>query len=260
MTGMWKKFREVFVILGMSGLFAALIFFGIIKTMERNHGKMNAIQQAVIDRKILEEQEKDIPRMREDAESIASVRDRTEVLLSKDRIISLVERVESIGASLGVSVVSEASPEGSFLVLPKKSSKKSSPAKNEGVEESGEKSSESKEKEKEAELLMSLLPAERSVFVVFKVSGPYDRVLAFSEKLDTLPTLLDVLSIDIAPVSEEDEDSSLGGGVSPQVLSGSGSTNIFASGSEGAAPNAEASPVVSNSVRASFSTVLYLIP
>ena len=72
--------------------------------------------------------------------------------------------------------------------------------------------------------------------------------------------LLDVLSIDIAPVSEEDADSSMGGGVSPQVLSGSGSTNIFASGSESSAPNTGASPVISDSVLASFSTVLYLIP
>lgn len=199
-----KRFREPFVVIGMAALFFALSYYGIVRILDQNREKMISIQQSIVDRKILEEQRNGLSSMREEIVNIESATEQLAVFLPKDRIVSLVETLEAIGRDLGVSVVSEASSSGLIAPPNKKKPIKTAVV---GEGEAGEKvdSSEvekkvSREKESVDERIDPLLPVERSVFITFKVTGEYDRVLAFLWKLDTLPIMLDVLSVSIEPV------------------------------------------------------------
>lgn len=252
MKSFWLQSREVVVILGMIGLFSALVYFGIFRVLERNREGMISIQQAIVDRKMLEEQRSVIATMRDEVDRIRLESDKLDVFLPKDRIISLVEALESIGNDLGVSIVSEASSPQALAVssVKKKPTKKASVSE-EGEVTNGKAKEEKKEEEKEAEALLPLLPEDRSVFITFKVTGEYDRVLAFLRKLDTMPFLLDVLSIQMEQAVFEDDQSSVSPSISGDVRSPFRSSSPLEVSGE--------KPVEAKklNVEASFHTVIY---
>ncbi len=251
----WKQSREIIVALGMIGFFAALIYFGVVRIMENNQGKMESIQQAIVDRKMLEEQSAGISSMRETWEHIQAADGKLEVFLPKDRIVSLVESLESIGQELGVSVLSEASPAPLLAAPPAKKTLVKSVVPTSDEPASSEKTGEAPTKD----MLVSLLPEERSIFITFKVTGTYNHVLAFLQKLDTMPVLLDVLSVEISPEEKADDGRSV-----PVSVSGV-SSNPFAVNSSSVVSmvppqDALVSPDGPPEVQASFSTVIYTAP
>ncbi len=257
MSGFWKQFREFATILGIAGIFFATIYLGVIRIQEKNQETMESIQQAIVDRKIFDERLGEIPRMRVSWEHIQSADGKLSVFLSKDHIVSLVESLEAIGKDLGVTVVSEASKP--ILSVPSGESDNA-----EGVasmrNESDGTSSSSGDSEKVAqkETLVSLLPENRSVFITFKVTGSYERVISFLNKLDTMPTLLDVLSVEISPAPEKSGPASIAVSdvasnpfMTSPTLSASTSTSSIAT---------EAASGTPRDVLASFATVIYTTP
>lgn len=244
MAGIWQKFRGLITVLGMAVAFSALVFFGILRTAEGNYGKMVSIQQSIVDREILEEQSQEIPSMRDTVDRIRSADGRLDVFLPKDRIVSFAESVELAGKDLGVDVKSEASPEKSLSVpVAKKKIIKTGSSEDDSASDSPEKPSET---------IASLLPEERSTFITFQAKGPYDRVLALLRKIDTMPTMLDVLSVSISPASKDDQSTS---------ASISVPANPFLAKSPLAAADESASDSpASPEVLASFSTVIYTAP
>lgn len=206
MSHFWKQFREFLVPIGMVGLFAALIYFGIIRIMQENKEKMISIQKAMVDRKMLEEQANGISSMREESDRIRSADEKLSVFLPKDRIVSLVENLEMIGKGFDVSIVSEASSAPTIA----KPAKKKPSKENADLSENKEGASPADAEGEKRETLVPLLPEGRLVSIVFKVTGKYENTLAFLQKLDTMPTLLDVLSLEIisAPIEENQMASS----------------------------------------------------
>ncbi len=255
MSSFWKQSREIIVVIGMAGLLAVLVYFGIIRIMKNNRDKMELIQQAIVDRKMLEEQSQGIASMRDTWERIQSAGGKLDVFLPKDQIVSLVESLEAIGKELHVTVVSEASPTPLLTVSPTK--KKG--VKGSSSEESDTTGADAPEEKAAQDALVSLLPEDRSIFVTFKVTGTYDHVLAFLQKLDTMPTLLDVLSLEISPAPTEDESKSISI-ASPRVVSNPFSVNTVPAVSTEPSGNADSVPQGPPEVLASFSTVIYTNP
>ncbi|MGB2791565.1 MAG: hypothetical protein WBC29_03355 [Candidatus Moraniibacteriota bacterium] len=250
----WKQSREIIVTLGMTGFFAALIYFGVVRILENNQGKMESIQQAMVDRKMLEEQSAGISNMRETWERIQAADGKLEVFLPKDHIVSLVESLESIGQELGVSVLSEASPTSLLAAPPAKKMLVKSVVPTSDEPASSEKTGEAPTKD----ILVSLLPEERSIFITFKVTGTYNHVLAFLQKLDTMPVLLDVLSVEISPAETVDDGQSV-----PVSVSGVSSSPfaVKSSSVSVASPqDVQVPPERPPEVQASFSTVIYTTP
>jgi hypothetical protein len=248
MRSFWKRFREFLVPLGMAGLFAALVYFGIVRVADQNREKMIALQQSAIDRKMLEEQSNGVSRMRDEVEHIRAADGKLNVFLPKDSIVSLVEALESIGKDMRVAVVSEAS-NAPLLAAPsakKKAAKSIVPEEGESADEK------TAEEKKQREVLVSLLPEDCSVFITFKVTGEYGNVLAFLQKLDTMPTMLDVLSLEISPAPIEEEEAR------PSISVSGVSPSPFSPASVG--PETVASPEKPKQVLASFNTVIYTTP
>lgn len=245
MGSFWKQFREYIVLLALAMLFVALVYFGILRIFDKNRDTMVSIQQATVDRKMIEEQTQEISIMREEADRIRSLSKSLDVFVTKEDIISVVEMLEAVGKDLDVSVVSEASAAPLLAKPVKKVAKKS-------IADDSEDDTSAKEAEKPDESLVSLLPEERSVFVTFKVTGAYGNVVAFLQKLDTMPKLLDVLSLEIKPEETDEADTA------PVSVAG-----ISASPFDSSAAPTEGESTVStpaNRVQASFDTVLYIAP
>ena len=259
MSGFWKHTREFIVPLGMAVLFVALVYFGVVRILDGNREKMVAIQQAVVDRKMLEEQSSGVSGMRAQVDHIRAAGDKLAVFLPKEGIIPLVEALESVGKDLHVSVVSEASPVSLLAAPPVKksptvASSVTPDASDDNTDSTAGGGATGKKKQKET--MVSLLPAERSVFITFKVTGAYADALAFLQRLDTMPTLLDVLSFDIelAPT----EDVKLSPPLSASGVSASPFRSVDSSPSD-TTPLATP-PKKQQQVLASFNTVIYVDP
>lgn len=198
MKNFWKQYRSFLAPIILGSVFSVVIFFGIIPIMRMNQEKMNLIERANIDRKMIEEQSSNIPKMQEDIEGIRDSSEQMKVFLSKDDIVGFVEKLESLGEELGVSVLSEATPRVVKKVAPKVITK-------EDGDVPKEESVTSVKKEEKKESLDTLLPENRSVFITFRVEGRYEAVMAFLGKLDTMPYMLDVLSVDFSPAVSKEE-------------------------------------------------------
>jgi len=258
MSGFWKQFREFATILGIAGIFFATIYLGVIRIQEKNQETMESIQQAIVDRKIFDERLGEIPRMRVSWEHIQSADGNLSVFLSKDHIVSLVESLEAIGKDLGVTVVSEASLRPMLSVPSGESDIVEGVASMRNESDGTSSSSGDSEKVAQKETLVSLLPENRSVFITFKVTGSYERVISFLNKLDTMPTLLDVLSVEISPAPEKSGPASIAVSdvasnpfMTSPTLSASTSTSSIAT---------EAASGTPRDVLASFATVIYTTP
>lgn len=229
MTDFWKKYREYIVIVVFMAVFFGVVQFGIVTLFRRNLNTMNALQENLVDRKIFEEDSRQIPNMKVQAETIAAEMNQLDVLLSKDDVVRLAESLEALGSTLGVSVSMEAAPDSviaAFLAVEKKLTAKSEETSSEGE---GGVSSKGGDKSENMPHLLPALPSARTVFVTIKTTGKYPDTVRFLEKIDSMPTLLDILSVNIAP--HEDSESSDTLPNRPVIFSGapaSNTTNVSA--------------------------------
>lgn len=237
MQSSWKRYRLFLVPIILGSVFFCVIFFGIVRVMRMNQERMDLIERSIIDRKMIEEQSNNIPKMQEDIENIRSSNKQMNVFLSKDDIVGFVEKLESLGEELGVSVLSEATPRAAKKAPPKVVTKEEGgDPKKEGVTPVEAK------KEEKVEFLDTLLSENRSVFITFRVEGRYEAVMFFLNKLDTMPYMLDVLSIDFSPAISKDEKGRIQPGISMTK------------------EDIVDAPDRSKNVIASFNTVIYISP
>ena len=223
MAEFWKKYREYVVIVVFMAVFFGIVQFGIVTLFRRNLDMMNALQESIVDHKILEEESRQIPSMKVQAETITAESAQLDVLLSEDDVVRLAESLETLGGTLGVSVSMEAAPDSvaaAFLAIEKKSTAKNEETSSEGE---GNTSSKSGTKSENVPHLLPALPFARTVFVTINATGKYPDIVRFLGKLDSTPTLLDILSISIAP--HEDEESSDTLPNRPVVFSGAPTSN-----------------------------------
>ncbi len=236
------RFREIFAGLFFAVAVLLISYFGIYRLFERNRNTLNSIQEAILDRKIREEQVLRIPEMKQDLEFIDTNNSLSRALISKDEVVPLVEQVESLGGRSGVTVISEAAS-----IRPNSAEAVSEEGADSGQRNSGAASH-------ETAFLGPLLPEERSIRINFKVTGRYGNIISFLEKLDSFPVLLDVLSIDMIP--QPDENSVQSAKTSrPTLVFGDSKEELSLkpgqSDTEGIAGEKE-------QIRALFSAVLYL--
>lgn len=204
MKDFWKKYREYVVIIAFLAVFFGVIRFGIIILLRRNMDMMNLLQEHLVDRKILEEESRQIPNMKAQAEIISAESGKLDVLLSQDDVVRLAESLETLGSTLNVSVSMEAAPDSAIALFTADEKKKSAVKKDGATDENEGASSETGAKKDSVPHLLPALPSDRTVFVIVKAIGSYPDIVRFAEKLDSAPTLLDILSVSIFPHEKEE--------------------------------------------------------
>lgn len=257
MKELWKKYREYIVIVSFMGVFFGIVQFGIVTLFRRNLATMNALQENVVDRKIFDEESRQIPNMKSQADTIAAESDQLGVLLSKDDVVRLAESLEMLGNTLDISVSMEAAPDSATAAFSAAEKKKQSTKKDE-TSDRAETDQTGEDAKKGSEIhLLPALPFARTVFVTVKATGKYPNIVRFLEKLDSAPTLLDVLSVNISPHEDETLSDALSN--RPVIFSGAPVANtadttsapIDSGGTVSNVPNRE-------NVDGSFLTAIYL--
>lgn len=222
MAEFWKKYREYVVIVVFMAVFFGIVQFGIVTLFRRNLDMMNALQESIVDRKILEEESRQIPNMEVQAETITAESAQLDVLLSEDDVVRLAESLETLGGTLGVSVSMEAAPDSVTSVF-LATEKKAVAQNDESSDNSVATTSQGNTNMENVPHLLPALPFARTVFVTIKATGKYPDMVRFLGKLDSTPTLLDILSVSITPYEDTESSDALPN--RPVIFSGTPASN-----------------------------------
>jgi uncharacterized protein YxeA len=188
MTLFWKQYRNTIAILALLLVFFLLAWYVIRPLHAQIEQEKNAIQEALATKEIKEDLRSKIPEFREQSQKVLASREVLNIVIHKDDIVALIREVEALANETGTEVIIEAQ-KGEQLIHSKEDAKKknaSASAKNEKNKEDSQKLT-----------LESSLPSDHYLEIGIKLTGGYDRIVWFIEKLETMRYATDILSLDI---------------------------------------------------------------
>lgn len=232
----------LFVVIGLVG------WFGIRLLLSTIQEKMDDIQKLSVTREHREKQLERLPDLEAQHALIDEHADRLGIILTKDRIVEFIQRIERLAEEEDIAVEIE-SRDNAFLeskVTPaEKKDVPTKPAatpadKAEAAAEPAKKAPVSKETG-----IVTELPLKKYLKLTITVTGEYGSVVRFLHRLETLPYALDVIGLNM---KERTENVDL-------IETGSAAFNPFAG-----EVAAEVSPKTSkvNVLEAVFETVVYM--
>lgn len=229
------------VVIGLVG------WFGIRLLLSTIQGKMDDIQKLSVTREHREKQLERLPDLEAQHTLIDEHADRLSIILTKDRIVEFIQRIERLAEEEDITVEIE-SRDNAFLeskVTP--AEKKDVPAKPAAT--AADKAEEAADSVKKAASsketgIITELPLKKYLKLTITVTGEYGNVVRFLHRLETLPYALDVIGLNMKQRSEEGD----------LVVQGSGALNPF---SDVTSAPAQAAVKV-DVLEAVFETVVYM--
>lgn len=168
MKNIWKKYREIVVILAYVLLLGILFYFAIRPLFASISQNIEKIQQGTV------EQERRIGKMKEaaslekQAEIIQKEAENMQVLSGRDQIVTLLELIEKIGEETGNEIKIEVSDETAVKA------------------------------EKGGKDLISQLPTDKYIKMKITISGKYNNFANFVRKIESMQYWSDIVSLRIS--------------------------------------------------------------
>lgn len=206
MKAFFSTYRFWITLLGFAALLGLLFWFGARLLWKSNFQLMNRLQELAVEEEILKAQTGRLSELREQAKIIRASRDRLSVVVPKDRIVDLIERLEQLAGQTGVAVTIEST---SGVSQQLQMARKAKPAKTaepkEPADEADGDAPTPTDPKKEAvpETIVEHLPSDQYVEVTLHVTGEYAPLIAFLKKLEVLPYYVDVVDMRIAPLDPQ---------------------------------------------------------
>lgn len=189
-------FSKYFFPISLAALFLAMIlvlWFGILPLQKQVAIQRDEIQKFHTARENRNRQLAVLSDLRKQYEGIIRDERVLNILLTDNQIVDFIKIVEEEARTAQVEVAISALDQSAAIVERK-------PKKEEKDGEDGEK------KSKEAiKTLVDEAPFGRFLPLNIRIVGPYEKMVLFLHKLETLPIALDVTSLAIEPYTDEDE-------------------------------------------------------
>ncbi|HWQ59669.1 MAG TPA: hypothetical protein VN420_00785 [Candidatus Fimivivens sp.] len=179
----------------------ALFLFAARPLRERIASENEGIQKLHANAENEQRKISDLPKYRAQAEEIIGEETRLRLLLPADRIVDFIRGVEDVAKGVGGTVIIT---QGKDLAEIRKSMPATA-GEPVGTADTTEGSTQSvggtAEKGRSGTGLVSGLQDGRTLGLTLQFSGPYSDAVVFLHKVETMPYFLDVLSVNIRPVS-----------------------------------------------------------
>ena len=164
-----KKQREIFaVLIYVLGIFA-LVYFGMRPIYQSIESKKNANQEEISIQDLKTKKLTELPKMQQQFEFVSEKKSAIDVLLAQDDAVLLIEKLEKLAESTGNKI---------SITIPELQKKKTTT-------------------KKEEKTILDTLPNDNFLLMDLMVSGNYQTVVSFMEKLESMEYLNDVVGVQL---------------------------------------------------------------
>lgn len=203
---LWNKSKPIVMQISLFAVIGLVGWFGIRLLLSTIQEKMDDIQKLSVTREHREKQLERLPDLEAQHALIGEHADRLGIILTKDRIVEFIQKIEQLAEDEDVTVEIE-SRDNAFLeskVTPaEKKDVAAKPAataadKAEAAAEPAKKAPSAKETG-----IVTELPLKKYLKLTITATGEYGNVVRFLHRLETLPYALDVIGLNMKLRAEE---------------------------------------------------------
>lgn len=198
-----KKYQSFAVLLSLFAAMGGIVWLGMFPLERSVQNTMRAIEEFHAGRENRERQVGRLPELQGQYEAILANEQALDILITEDEVVDFVKTVERLAKNQNI-ILSITSKDGGKVSEPKKVVAKPKAADGENTDLADEKAL---TKEAPASI-MSTLPYDRYLSLSIKAEGSYRDVVAFLDKLETLPLGLDVVGMEVKKKESEPETGS----------------------------------------------------
>lgn len=218
----YKKYRTFIILLALFAAIICTLLLGILPLNQSIEKKMRGIQEFYAGRENRERQIGELPALRGQYESIVENEKTLNVVIAENGVVDFVKTLERLAGEMNVAMDIASKDNGKIIEAKKlepKTGKTGEADQTPGQEEGN--------KNKEPNILDSA-PFDRYLFLNVKVEGRYEDIVAFLDRVETLPFGLDVIKVDMKKKDVEKDLSSVSRGnlANPFSMLGDGKTLV----------------------------------
>lgn len=196
MNGILKQKYGLILFIGIFVAMSVTYWFGIRKVMEIIRVERDDIQKMLVTR---ENREYQLSRLAEyDAQYETIIRDEKwlEALMARDDMVEFVRRLESLAEEEDVVVTFEAREVPKIAKKPKVTPKSTQSSEKDADAESSVSGTEKDKQTKKDPSILESLPSATYTYLGLHVTGETKKVVKYLRKVEMLPVVLDMISID----------------------------------------------------------------
>ncbi len=182
MKKFWKKYKIIVAITLYVVIIGALFYFVIQPFLNKISLSAGKIQEIIINQENKEKRLGELPKLKEQFGLVEKREGELFPLLTEDKAVELVEKIEKI-----------AEDSGNKITLEMRDNK---------VKDAASKKTESAKKKAGEDDLRSDLPSSDYLEVKIKLSGDYNELIKFIEKIEAIEYHCDIISISIIPAAD----------------------------------------------------------
>ena len=189
---------KIYIIIGtLFVVWASFVFFIIIPSVKLLKSNFDAVQMKLLDQKVSNEKIDKISNLKEDFTKVEAEKNNLEVIFSKNNIVELAKELETIAQQTGNTITISVDEDNKALVEV-------------GKARAGEKPEENK--------FLTSLPTKNYLTIKLKLSGNYNSLIEFIDKLNSLKYYNSVASFKLMAekvvIENENVNDKPGGGIS----------------------------------------------
>jgi Tfp pilus assembly protein PilO len=217
----YKKYKPFIILLILIVAIICIALFGVLPLRQSINKKMRDIQEFYAGRENREKQVGKLPELQGQYDAIIENEKTLDILIAEGGIVDFVKTLEQLAKEVNVAMEISSKDNGKIIEA-KKPEVKTDKANN---SDQSSVSEEGNIKEKMPSILDSV-PFDRYLILNIKAEGRYEDIVAFLNKVETLPFGLDVIKIDIKKKDAEKDLPSVNRGnlANPFSMLGSGDT------------------------------------
>ncbi|MBP6975508.1 MAG: hypothetical protein KBB51_01615 [Candidatus Moranbacteria bacterium] len=196
MNGFFKKKYGLILFIGIFIAIGLTYWFGIRRMMDVIRSDRDDIQRMLAIRENRNHQLSRLEEYDSQYERIVSDEKWLDTFTNRDDMIEFIRRLEFLAEEGGVTVILEAREAPKPSKKPKATVAK--PVKSDGKEEEGSDAAEgsSDKKEKKELSIIEGLPSTSYTYLGLHVTGETEKIVKYLHKVETLPIVLDIISIE----------------------------------------------------------------
>ncbi len=260
MKNFFKKYSFVITLLLIITLMGVTFWFGIVAMYQKAVSLRDDIQKEIAHKENRERQIKRLPEIKSQYETVLSEEGHFNILLTEDRMVGLIQTMESLAEKTGTEVAIQSNSAKFEDQTKKKTATKSEDASDDAEAKKDNSQDDTKK------TLASSLPYPNYLRLTLTVKGDYTEIVNFLHSLETLPVALDVLGVEVKqPIRTDDLGQGDVRSVTPFQSSGDlvaptdqGQTNGDQANKDGEKVPSEIAKPISPQLEAVFDTVIYI--